>query len=340
MRKQFLFFVCLLLGFLIVGSTFQVPLVHAPYIGENCVLYLPMNEGSGTIAYDQSTYKNNGTLLPVGSEPQWVNSKSPAYGKALSFDGTNDYVSIPSSASLRPTRITLSMWLKFNATTGTYQDVYDTDTYSSAYGLCIEVTPTLTGAYISLGHVIYELYFAYTFVLGTYYHYGMTYDGTNIKVYINSFLVATFSVSGAPDMIWNPASSIIFGSTASATYRFKGDLDEVRIYNRALTQSEITVLYNAGFTSTHSETFIISDSLTQRQEQKQVLSEVFSYSDGMTITQEQKHIIQESTITTFFIDYHQNLAIVIQDVLGIAVLAFIIAVVALALVLVYQRQKD
>lgn len=364
MQKKLLLFVCLLISFLIVNSQFSV--VHAPYIGENCVLYLPMNEGSGTITYDQSTYKNNGTLLPVGSEPTWVDSKSPAYGKALSFDGINDYVLVTDKANLNPSSITISAW--FKPTTDWYQgigtnpsilDKYDGGGYilffENSMGT-LSFVPTAGGFARST---------ARTWVAGIWYFVVATLSaGVESDIYING--VPEGSAYGVT--LLSNSYDITIGRFRLTSDTFKGVIDEVRIYNRTLTQAEITVLYNAGFTSAQSETFSYSDSMTMTQEQKYSLSEtmttttILTYglefpvtflevfnsetlhiTDTIRIWQEQRYIFP-STITFNESPTFQNFVLeiytYINEVLAIAAIAFILAVVALSLVLVSQRQKD
>jgi len=51
---------------------------------DSCVLYLPMNEGAGSVVYDHSRYGNNGQIIGAN----WTQGK---FGKALSFDGIDDY---------------------------------------------------------------------------------------------------------------------------------------------------------------------------------------------------------------------------------------------------------
>ena len=87
---------------------------------QGLVLYLPFDEGTGTIAYDLSGYGNNGTLLDTSSTnadgntpPQWVDGK---IGKALSFDGVDDYVEVTGTTVLdtiktSSARYTFSAWI-------------------------------------------------------------------------------------------------------------------------------------------------------------------------------------------------------------------------------------
>ena len=86
---------------------------------QGLVLYLPFDEGTGTIAYDLSGYGNNGTLYsstticsnpPTSGCPTWTDGK---VGKALSFDGVDDNLIIPHSTTLNVTStITIMAWIK------------------------------------------------------------------------------------------------------------------------------------------------------------------------------------------------------------------------------------
>ena len=67
------------------------------------------DEGTGNVAKDSSGNKNDGKLM---NGPKWVDGK---FGKALSFDGVDDYVEVPDSASLKiASAITIGAWVKLN----------------------------------------------------------------------------------------------------------------------------------------------------------------------------------------------------------------------------------
>ncbi|HEY8886019.1 MAG TPA: LamG-like jellyroll fold domain-containing protein [Candidatus Microsaccharimonas sp.] len=69
----------------------------------------------------------------------------------------------------------------------------------------------------------------------------VTWDGTNAKLYINGALTNTVAVTG----VGLVSSTVLIGAE-SAARQFVGSIDDVRIYNRALSNTEITALFSAG----------------------------------------------------------------------------------------------
>ena len=70
------------------------------------VLYLPFDEGRGNKAYDQSEYKNDGTIYGA----KWIKGR---FGYALKFDGIDDYVRVEHSTSLNiKGSLTVMAWVK------------------------------------------------------------------------------------------------------------------------------------------------------------------------------------------------------------------------------------
>mgnify|MGYP001564181253 CR=1 FL=1 len=91
--------------------------------------------------------------------------------------------------------------------------------------------------------------YATTLSNGTWYHIVMTYDGTNIRGYLNGSLVAGPTAqsgngnSSCPDTYYTSIGSMVSGGFINNT---DGSIDEVGVWSRALTGSEITSLYNGG----------------------------------------------------------------------------------------------
>src|SRR3989344_7863713 len=193
--------------------------------------YWAFEEQSGTTAGDSSGNGNNGTLT---NGPTWVTGKVGS--GALSFDGINSYVSMGNTNDAPPT-FTLSSWVnhaipqtnvgvvgKHTAGNGYYFSTF----YNSVTG-ARKIQLVINGTTISSNASFPEG--AWTHVLGMF-------DGTNASIYINGVLDKTLAVS-APN-----STSANFFVGAQNTTRFSGLIDEVRMYNRALSAQEILDVYN------------------------------------------------------------------------------------------------
>jgi len=197
--------------------------------------YWDFDEASGSTASDRCTYGNNGTLK---NSPQWTTGKS---GSALLFDGLNDYVVCGSSSTLDPTSaITIEAWMKTSnaswntiATKLTASNGYWFGT-NSAGNLYMFVRKNGTLRASSTGHHITD---------GAWHHVVGTYDGYRTVCYVDGKSVYTkdwgsFLAIGAAS-----GNSLYISSPGSN--RFNGAIDEVRIWNRALSLDEIGASYSA-----------------------------------------------------------------------------------------------
>lgn len=192
------------------------------------------NEGAGTTVSDGSGSGNTGTIF----QATWFTAGK--FGKALAFDGNNDYVSVNDSPSLDLTnRMTLEAWVRPTASSGWRTVLMKENGSEMSYGMYaressnrpsvwMRVNPT-SGSSQSAGATP-------GLPLSTWSHMAATYDGTSLKLYINGTLRATKSQTGS---MYVSGSPLKFGGNAVWGEYFAGQLDEIRIYNRALTQSEI-----------------------------------------------------------------------------------------------------
>jgi len=193
------------------------------------------DEGNGTIAYDYSGNDNDGTIYGAN----WTDGK---FGKALSFDGVDDYVEVPDSESLDITdAITIEAWIKTN-TSGVVQVVLNKN---FAYQLRVAENLRITGyVYTDSWHYINS----YSSIEpNVWYHIVLTYDKSlasgNLKLYINREEAAN-PVDETGTISSNAYNLLIGARLAIPIDLFSGIIDEVRIYNRALSEEEISDLYN------------------------------------------------------------------------------------------------
>jgi len=226
-----------LVSFVLVLSVALTSPAKAELIG-----WWRLDEGSGTIVTDLSEYGNNGTLQ---GDPEWVNGK---FGKALQFDGVDDFVEIPHAEILTvDNEVTVMAWINAERHGGpnneSWQGIVAKSNSPRSYSLYTEAsgalhfstTSTVINDYVgtlSSGQV----------PLNEWVHVAaMVVDGEH-QYYINGEPAGT---SGSDIVLPGTAdtSPVLIGRTGEGAARsFLGIIDDVRIYNEALTQEEIQVI--------------------------------------------------------------------------------------------------
>lgn len=162
---------------------------------------------------------------------------------ALNFDGVNDYVSVNSSSVLNITStISLSAWV-FRNSSGRYDCIIGKDNFAgnNGYSLWIYDDNKLTLRFGSS-----RIYKSSTSIpSNSWVHVAGTFDGTNAKLYINGTLSASYTGS-AP----SSNSGLLYLGTpqdavGNSLFNFSGTLEDIRIWNIALTQSDIQSSMNS-----------------------------------------------------------------------------------------------
>lgn len=188
--------------------------------------------------YDISGNTNNGTLT---NGPTFSNSNMGT----IVFDGTNDNVQLGTASTFLPTSaITINCWAKTNVTQ-VYKKIFVTVTTG---------TQSVHGVYFSLGPSPYNIYLGIITNIGNQYaststdpsttqfsNFCGTYDGANIRLYLNGTLLATQSQTGT---INNGGIGRISGYDNGGEI-WDGNISTFSIYNRALTVTEVLQNYNA-----------------------------------------------------------------------------------------------
>jgi glucose/arabinose dehydrogenase len=195
------------------------------------------NEASGTSATDSSGNGNTATLV------NGVAQTAGNYGGGLTFDGVNDYLTVPDSPSLNiaGTGLTLTMWINPQALAGgdsvvlgKFWNATMTDPYYQ-YGL--ELTGgTVPNFFVGTTGGPVSASMGIALALNQWSHLAVVFDGSQVLYYLNGTLVTTASL---PATITARSNPFRLGADNNTQQFFKGSLDEVRIYNRALTEQEI-----------------------------------------------------------------------------------------------------
>ena len=230
---------CTIMVFLFFIPMFAV-LTPRALAATGLVGYWKFDEGSGTTASDSSGNGNTGTLHGGAT---WTVGKS---ANALDFNGVNGYVQIPQSSSLDVTaQVTVEAWVCLRAYVDSVGEESHLVSRSDGSGGPLYVLGTHTNGTISCDTGPFTGYHSSvaTLPLNSWTHLAMTYNGTIVCLYINGLLDSNYAQSGS---IPTTTNWLAIGCKPTGThggpgtYAYtNGTIDEVRIYDRALSQQEI-----------------------------------------------------------------------------------------------------
>jgi len=206
------------------------------------------DEGTGIVANDSSGNGNDGTI----SGAAWTLGVDKG---ALKFDGSNDVINVPHSASLNiSTAITIASWaypeadkdmgIVCKGVAGTSRPYNQTFQGGKFYAGGVQTgTPWPTKIAEAQGKTGSTQTKKWT-------HVVHTYDGAHVKLYQDGKLVATDSKLTQAGNILTDSGALLIGANHNPGYSsttrwyWQGMLDDVRIYNRALTASQVRALYD------------------------------------------------------------------------------------------------
>lgn len=234
-----------LISFLIIISLAGIAQIPT----KGLVLYLPLNGN----ANDMSQYKNNG--INYGSTA--AKNRFGNDNKAMYFNG-NSYMLIPSNqAIVLGNNKSISCWVYIpsNVTQNTYPTILHKDEplWSQTYGLTLLESSGYSSNQYKFDFLFasnYTHYQCYSKQLYTNYkdqwiHIASTYDSISgySKMYFNGIISDSIYVGNKTAHVSNLGLYIGTGKGASSAQYFKGYLDDIRLYNRAIDKKEVLQLY-------------------------------------------------------------------------------------------------
>ena len=226
----------------------QNPLV----VSSGLVGYWSLNEGSGLVARDYSGNGNNGILSGSANLPTWTPGVA---GNALSFVSSSTvangtFVETARPATAQTSNVSLCAWFKTKDYTQPGQIIVHngSDKSATGYGFAVNSESTTNGQ-------ISGLYSGVTWlstgklVTDSLWHFGVFVIGpTRIPYYYQDGALAYIGTSfgiNMPTLYTDIGRNDYIVTNPTIPRYFNGLIDEVRIYNRVLSQSEITTLYLA-----------------------------------------------------------------------------------------------
>ncbi|MHC4756735.1 MAG: LamG domain-containing protein [Planctomycetota bacterium] len=195
-----------------------------------------LDETSGLTAADSSLFGNDGIL--TGSE--WTNG---VVGGALEFDGTDSYVSVPSSSSLQLTNaLTIAGWIKANSwDSGNDVDPIARKGEGNPNNYQLAVVDGIATFYLDGGEADDDGFVGNTPLnIDQWYHIAATWDGVSVRIYVDG-VVDNDPSDSRGDAIGTDTRPFYLGGR-SGTDLLDGTLDDIRLYNRALSEAEIKSL--------------------------------------------------------------------------------------------------
>ena len=166
-----------------------------------------------------------------------IRSTDGRFGRALSFDGVNDLVNVPDANTLDlTTGMTLSAWVRPTALGDWRTVAMKSRPGGLAYALYAHTDTNRPAGVIQTASEQDARGGASQLPLNAWTHLATTYDGANVRLYLNGALAATRAATGS---ITVSTGALQIGGNSVWSEWFKGLIDEVRVYSRALSADEI-----------------------------------------------------------------------------------------------------
>jgi hypothetical protein len=192
-------------------------------------------------AKDEVGKQNDGVVYGASSTKDRFSKAKSAY----LFDGVDDYIDIGAGAALKMTNaVSISVWINADTVAPIYQNIisdHGSNEVSAGMGKMIRLARSILQFHIDgvYGHGT-AVYVKHAISTNTWYHIVGTYDRRTVKLYVNGELVDSKRHSKAISSNPNP---VLIGKSENGEF-FSGVIDDVMIYDRALTSAEVRQLYD------------------------------------------------------------------------------------------------
>lgn len=211
--------------------------IASPYKSSSLVGYWPFHEDSGSTAYDFSDGNNDGTINGAT-----VDATGLLGTTSYSFDGSGDYVDIPAYSTF--SAYTVSAWC-YMPTFSAISDLFVIRENQAFLGRTRSTTSgdqqITDGFEVAQDLGSSSAYVETTMPVGSWTHFVASWDGSTLVLYKNGSQVDSVS-AGSMDSSINDVTEI--GGRSSADRYWSGRIWDFRVYNTALSSSDVQTLYD------------------------------------------------------------------------------------------------
>lgn len=209
-----------------------------PSVADGLVAWWKCEETSGTnVADSRDSY--NGTV-----QNTTLSNYNGKIRKAQDWPGSGQYCfTVPYSANLNPANFSVALWLRVEGGAGSYRSAISSRNVSGSncYGYIIYANSSNKLEFWMGDSTAFKKVTGPSYTLNAWHHCTATYNGTNMYFYVDGTkygpTAATLSANTTREL------RIAAGQNEGAiNYEFNGPIDDVRIYNRALTETEASKL--------------------------------------------------------------------------------------------------
>ncbi|KPA16998.1 conserved hypothetical protein, secreted [Candidatus Magnetomorum sp. HK-1] len=249
--KSSIFFICFVSIFILCEMTFAD-------LNSGLVVHYPFNGN----ANDESGNDNNGTVNGATLTTDRFGNEDKAY----SFDGIDDNIDCGNNASTLPEKISISVWIKPSSTIQSHNTPYILGrSFKRTDGYDIFLFGNKKICRFDINDS-YDTYSVNSFQFDEWHHIVMTYDGNTIIGYIDGQNEVANTVLKGPINYTSYPLSI--GRVAhNEAYAFTGAIDDIRIYNRVISELEVQALYYGDCYDTVVEVVAKNNEIIQQNNQ-------------------------------------------------------------------------
>jgi hypothetical protein len=203
---------------------------------QGLVAYYPIDAGSGSTLEDSTALNNTGSI----DGASW-RSESKIGDYCLGFDGDNDKVDVSEKENFRLSRFSISAWVQTGVDDGSGiffrgdSDQYEYLLYNTGgdSSIRVYVTDSTGSSYYAKSSPTTD---------GNWHHLVGTWDGSNLRIFRNGNLEDTTTVGAIS--VYDSQGNVNIGYYSTGDNYFQGNVDDLRVYNRALSTPEVKALYN------------------------------------------------------------------------------------------------